>query len=417
MHLPHRKLIGHYYAPPSKSYTQRVLACALLHGGTTIVECIGKSNDELACLGIIQQLGTSVEWIDESSVKLISNGLPNHGRDIFINCGESGLALRMFLPILTLINSKIVVEVEGSLLKRPIHLITDFLTQVGINYELTDGHFPLAFQGGDWPKSLVIDGSMTSQLLTGILIGSSFQNKNLEIKVLNLKSSPYVDLTLEIINLFHRNNITVKDDHYLVIEKAVVQQQSINIKVEGDWSNASFFVAAAVLNGRLFIENLNPNSAQADRQILNVLTQCGVKYHWEEQTLIVEKSKIQSLEFDATDCPDLFPPLALLSCGALGNSKIRGVHRLLFKESNRMETIQSTLNSIGVDVVVKDDVMFITPKKLHIATLNTFNDHRIAMLSAMLSLLIKEGINLEGTEAVNKSYPNFFEDLNRISII
>jgi 3-phosphoshikimate 1-carboxyvinyltransferase len=184
--------------------------------------------------------------------------------------------------------------------------------------------------------------------------------------------------------------------------------------VEGDWSGAAFHLVAAAIAGNIMIEGLNKNSSQADKAILEALEKAGAKITWEsDKAIIVEKDKLYAFEFDATHCPDLFPPLAALAANCKGISKIKGTNRLLHKESNRALSIQSELQKLGINVELKNDEMWICGGKISGGKIYSHNDHRIAMMGAVLALKANAPIEIEAAEAIQKSYPSFFDDFEK----
>jgi 3-phosphoshikimate 1-carboxyvinyltransferase len=187
------------------------------------------------------------------------------------------------------------------------------------------------------------------------------------------------------------------------------------IAIEGDWSSASFFLVAAAILGDITIHGLNLDSKQADIKILEALTEFGADIQLEKGVRVVKKNS-NAFTFDATNCPDLFPPLAVLASFAKGESQIIGVSRLIYKESNRAQTIQSELSKLGAQISIAEDVMYIQGIEKAIATeVNSHGDHRIAMACAIMALRAEGSTTIKNSEAVNKSFPDFFEYLEKIS--
>lgn len=395
-------------APASKSYLQRAIAIASLFHGKTTITNITLSNDALAAIGIAKSLGAVVASDVEAIV--VEGRVNQTDGAITIDCGESGLSTRMFSPIAALLSNDVTITGHGSILTRPMDMVIDALSQLGANVESRDGKLPLHVTGGIQGGRISIDGSESSQLLTGLLITLPFAQEKTEIEVWNLKSIPYAQMTLDILKEFGIQ-ISHKNYELFEIEPLSSIEHNSSYHVEGDWSGAAFHIVGAALSGEVTIKGLNQNSAQADKAVLDVLDLVGAQYSWDKGELTVSTAQLRAFEFDATQCPDLFPPLAAMAVGCNGESKIQGIHRLGSKESNRALTIQSELAKLGVKVVLDGDTMIITPSKIVGGTISSCNDHRIAMMGAVLASISSGSIAIENPEAINKSYPQFFEDL------
>jgi 3-phosphoshikimate 1-carboxyvinyltransferase len=245
-----------------------------------------------------------------------------------------------------------------------------------------------------------------------LLIALPFANSNSEIEVSQLNSLPYIQVTLDILKQYGINIKHTNYRHFFIEGSQKVQTN--NFLVEGDWSGVAFHFVAAAIAGNIMIEEINKNSSQADRAILEALEKAGAKFNWvRDNTIIVESEKLYAFEFDATHCPDLFPPLAALAANCKGISKIKGTNRLLNKESNRALTIQSELNKLGIKVELNNNDMLIYGGKISGGVIHSNNDHRIAMMGAVLALNANAPIKIEAAEAIQKSYPSFFNDFEK----
>ncbi len=394
-------------APASKSYLQRVLAISTLASGKTTVNNISWCNDSLAVKKIVEQLGAK---ITETENTITINNEKLQINNPYFNVGESGLALRMFSSILSLFNQEKTIYAQGSLLNRPIEEIINALQQSEIKISTQQGKTPLTLKGTLKAGNYIIDGSQSSQILTGLLITLPLLKKNSIIDAINLKSKPYIDLTIEIMKRF---GVSIENNNY---EKFIINGNqkyiSTNINIEGDWSGAAYFLVYGAVKNKIEIKNLDYNSKQADKQIIDALKSAGALVTISKNSVIVEKNQLNSFNFDASNCPDLFPPLVCLASQCNGISTIKGTNRLIHKESNRAEVLKTEFNKIGLQISVNDNVMTITPAKLKAGTINSNNDHRIAMVAGLMNLFCKNGtINIENKEAINKSYPNYFNDI------
>lgn len=406
----HRSTIaGAVSAPPSKSLTQRAIAAALLAPGKTVISNPSFCNDSLAALKMAEELGASVSTGDDY---IEVTGSSQALSEVFLNCGESGLALRMFSPVAARLSRTCILSGEGSLLKRPVSMITDALSQLGTSAESDRGFLPLTIKGYLKGGRIEIDGSSGSQILTGLLIALPCAETDSEINVLNLKSKPYIDLTLKLLEDF---GIYVENHGYRrFVIPGKQAYKARNYSVEGDWSGSSFLLVAGALAGEVRVTNLQQGSLQADVAVIEALKLAGAEVVIESDSVTTAKRKLTSFDFDATDSPDLFPPLAALASGCRGITRIKGVSRLEHKESNRAMTIAGVLNGLGIITRISDDEMLIEGGKVTGSTVSSCDDHRIAMMASVTALTGHGSVTVTGAEAVSKSYPEFFDDLSEL---
>jgi len=402
-------------APASKSYLQRAIARASFSDETFTILGYESSNDVDAAIGVARSLGKKVSIKDDH---LIISGKIEVTKKLTVNMGESGLSTRMFSPLLALIaDQPITIIGEGSLLKRPMSRVVDLLTQLGCDVTSSNGFLPITIHS----KATVIDqlieldASDSSQLLTGLLMAISVsKEKNYPtIKVTNLVSKPYIDITIEVVKQF---GVEIHNEEYkqFTFHKNNVFNSSTIIS-EGDWSGAAFLLVAGAIAGKVSVLGLNVESSQSDRAILSVLEQCGAQLEKKDEVVICSKGDLKAFHFDASDCPDLFPPLAALASQCKGTSVIKGISRLVHKESDRANTIKTVLSQLGIDIVLLDNEMHITGGIIKGREVSSHNDHRIAMMAAAMGLVANSPIIIEEAEAIDKSYPKFYEDLGVLS--
>jgi 3-phosphoshikimate 1-carboxyvinyltransferase len=405
---------GDFYPPASKSMMQRVCAAALLHKGKTIIHNPGRSNDDKAALNIIAQLGATVIY-KEKHIEIESDGINPVTNEI--NCGESGLSARLFIPISALANQQMTITGDGSLLQRPMSEFVRLLPELGISVNHADGHLPFTLQGQLQPKDIVVDGSLSSQYLSGVLFAFAYSaTTQVTIHVTNLASSPYIDLTLLVLQLF---GYRIQNENYerFIIEPKTSPQGDIEVTIESDWSSAAYWLAAGAIGGNVTVRNLNLYSPQADKEILTVLQHAEARMKLLDNSIEVKRGRLKAFHFDATHCPDLFPVLSILAACCKGESAIHGVHRLVHKESNRAASIAEMLEQFGVFYSVHDDTMYIQGlRMLEQATVDSYNDHRIAMSAAIAALRAIDTTIINNAAAVNKSYPEFFSHLQSAGI-
>jgi len=415
---------GTVHAPASKSSMQRACAAALLNDGITIIKNPGKSNDDRAAIGVIKNLGAVVDQQEDGSLKIttITGGLlqaDNKQEAGSIFCGESGLGIRMFAPIAALSNAAITITGEGSLLTRPMDFFDAIFPQLGIAIESNSGKLPIKIKGPLQPKDITIDGSLSSQFLTGMLFAfGKAATKPVTITVTNLKSTPYIDLTLKVMKDF---GYTVTNNNYqsFTIEPKTAQPHQLNYTVEGDWSGGAFLLVAGATAGNIVVEGLDVFSTQADKKILEALRDCGCILSITEKVIEVANpiSGLKPFHFDATDCPDLFPPLVALASFCDGKTVIEGVSRLAHKESDRGLTLQQEFGKLGIQIDLQDDLMIVHGgTALNGATVHSHHDHRIAMACAVAALRATGEVIIEEASAINKSYPDFYEHMKKLGV-
>ena len=412
---------GSLQAPASKSSMQRACAAALISQTKTHIINPGNSNDDRAALRVIRGLGASIENLSDGTLFIESKGI--RPVNDFVNCGESGLGIRMFAPLVALSSHTITIEGEGSLLGRPMDFFDEIFPMLGVEVRSNLGKLPLELKGPLVPSNIQTDGSLSSQFLTGLLMAYSASDaRDVTIEVINLKSRPYIDLTLAVMRAFQLKVPENRgyESFYFSSDSWIKPSGTIEYTVEGDWSGGSFLLVAAAIAGQATIRGLDPDSAQADKAILQALQDAGVPVFTGKNEIRIgdgQPAQLKSFHFDATDCPDLFPPLVALAAVCPGSSFIKGVSRLAHKESDRALTLQEEFGKLGVDILISDDIMVIKgTDSLHAATVHSRHDHRIAMATAVAALRSTGPVQIEKADAINKSYPAFFKDLSSLGV-
>ncbi|NCT95136.1 MAG: 3-phosphoshikimate 1-carboxyvinyltransferase [Chitinophagaceae bacterium] len=404
-------LQGTITAPASKSSMQRACAAALLRGGVTILDNPGHSNDDLAARDVITKLGATLTDLPDGRLEISSNGV--NPVQTTIDCGESGLGIRMFTPIAALSAASLTITGSGSLQTRPMHFFDEILPQLAVQIESHSGKLPLQIQGPLQPADITVDGSLSSQFLTGLLMAYAASNaQGVTITVKDLTSKPYIDLTLRVLESF---GWLVSHEQYERFHFKGNTTQPAPVRhytVEGDWSGAAFLLVAGAIAGPVVVKGLDVYSTQADKAILQALMDCGCRLSVEADTITVSPLPLQAFHFNATDCPDLFPPLVALAAYCEGTTVIEGVHRLAHKESDRALTLQEEFGKLGVTITFQDDLMLIRGgEPVKGGTVHSRHDHRIAMACAVAALKAQAVVVIEEAQAINKSYPDFFTDL------
>lgn len=406
-------LHGAVQAAASKSSMQRACAAALVAPpGKTIIRNPGHSNDDKAALDIIQRLGATVIQIP-AGLEIHTHGV--HPVTDTIDCGESGLSIRMFTPLAALSARSLTINGSGSLVERPMDFFDEIFPYLGVGITSRQGKLPLTIKGPLQPRNITIDGSLSSQFLTGLLLAYSAAGaRDVSINVKDLKSRPYVDLTLEVMRSFGLY-VPANRDYavfYYGQSAAASGSPTRSYTVEGDWSGAAFLLVAGAVAGPLLVQGLDVHSPQADKAILQALLQCGAGLKAGEDGIRLEPLPLRAFQFDATDCPDLFPPLVALAACCNGTTVLEGTARLTHKESNRALTLQEEFGKLGVTVELQGNRMLVHGGGIiRSAHVHSRHDHRIAMACAVAALRAAGPVHIAEAQAVNKSYPDFFTHL------
>ena len=407
--VPRGQIAGVATPPCSKSYAQRALAAALLAEGETVLRNLDFCDDTISAISVIETLGAKVERLDERTVKVYGGLNPQSST---LNVGESGLATRMFTPIASLCNKPITVEGRGTLLYRPMNMMIEPLRKLGVEVRDGGGRLPVEVCGPMKGGEIDVDGSVSSQFLTGLLMALPLVEEDTTIAVENAVSKPYLDMTIDLASKFGVN-IQHNDYEEFYVEGGQ-KYQPADLIIEGDWSAAAMLLVAGAVAGKITLTNVSMLSKQADVAICDALVRAGALVTSEPNSITVEHRDLVAFEFNATQCPDLFPALAVLAAAAEGESVIYGTHRLEHKESNRAETIAQEYKKLGIEVRLEGDAMYIKGGEIHSAEVSSHNDHRIAMSLAVSALRSDGELLIRDSECVAKSFPDFFAVLESL---
>ena len=400
--------------PSSKSYAQRAIALALLAEGRTVLRNIEFCKDTHSALKCIEVLGAKVEFLDDSTIA-INGGL--NPRSNTLHVGESGLATRLFTPIASLNRTPITIQGEGTLLYRPMTMMVEPLRQLGVNVRDGGGYLPIEVQGPIHGGEIWVDGSISSQFITGLLLALPLAEEDTTLHVDSPVSTPYIDMTIDTAHRFGIEIMQNEGDYSQFFIEGSQKYTPTDLSIEGDWSGASTMLVAGAIAGEVTVKNISTLSKQADTAICRALERAGAGLIIEQNSITVSKRDLRAFEFDATNSPDLFPALAALAAAAEGESVIIGTDRLRHKESDRAETIRQEYEKLGIEVdISEDNIMKIRGGEIHPAETFSHNDHRIAMSLAVSALRCKGKVKIQNAECVEKSYPTFFEDLESIIV-
>ena len=405
------KYQGSLVANPSKSYLQRAIVCAVLAKEETHFSIDNPSDDVSAALRLLPALGASFQ-----NGIIYPTSSANKLDELVLSCGESGLLLRLMSTIGMGFAKRLILHGEGTLLQRSIVSLEDQLRAIGLQVESNNGFLPIIIEGEITNSSLSVNASDSSQFLSGLLISLSQRPFDSVVNVSALSSEPYIDLTMAVLNDF---GVRIRHEDYKTFYIKGNQMMSPQkISIEGDWSGASNHLVGAAISGEITMKGLSIISTQADKSILDALSDFGAIVEVHEREITVKQNEKRPFVFDASNCPDLFPPLAILACAAIGTSEIIGLHRLVNKESNRQLSIIKLLNVLGVNYKIVSDSIFIEGNGVvQGGTIATYNDHRMSMASAIAACIASSDIIIDNVSCVSKSYPNFFNDLEALGLI
>ena len=387
-------LKGEVSAPPSKSVGHRALICGALSGGSQ-VKNLADSEDIKATLDCLKTLGAKTEII-ENNIKIGGINPFSLPDNLILDCNESGSTLRFLIPICLLCGKKITLKGKGRLMERPLTVYEKICEERGIAFEKNGD--TLTFCGKLESGVFCVDGGVSSQFISGLMYALPLLPSDSQIKIEGkLESKPYIDMTVE--TLF-RFGVEIKETDYGYFVKGNQKYNSQNITVEGDWSNAAFLDGFNLLGGSVKVIGLNENSLQGDKIY---------KKMYEDL-----KSGVKS--FDLRDCPDLAPVMFALS-SVCGGAEFTGTARLKIKESDRAEVMKEELSKFGINVTVGENRVLVSGGALKTPTekLKGHNDHRIVMALTLLCTLT--GGEIEGIEAVNKSFPDFFSKISALGFV
>lgn len=408
------KCSGEIKIPSSKSMGHRAIICASLANGKSIISNLDYSDDILATIDGMRKLGANIQCEKD---KLIIEGIKNFDdlKDNIIDCNESGSTLRFFIPIFSLTGEKISFTGKNRLLKRPQKIYEEIFKEQNLYYFQDEDKIEI--EGKIKAKEYFIDGNISSQFISGLLFTLPLLEEN---SIINInppfESASYIDLTMEVLKEF---GITINKVTPLRFEIQGGQKYiAKDYKVEGDFSQLAFFAILGALNNNLKCTGVNLNSKQGDKAIIDILKKSGVKIEEIEEGYLVQKGKIKGCEIDLGDCPDLGPILNVLAMYGEGEFKIFNAGRLRLKESDRISAMEEELKKLGVEIETTEDEIKILGKKNYLGNIEVFGhkDHRIVMSLAIAGTMLEKPIIIDGAEAVEKSYPKFFQDLESLNI-
>ncbi len=379
---------GEKNAIPSKSYAHRIAICNFLAKNGTTSGCKGFTSQDIA--------------VTEDCLKRLEDGKTT------LDCGESGSTLRFMIPLCAAIGGEYTFIGHGKLMERPNEELFSALGRQGIIAEKTD---VIRIKGKLNAGEFKIRGDISSQYISGLLMALPILDGDSTITLLTpLVSGPYVDITIEVLRAY---GVSVERTEKGFFVKGGAKYKG-QMNVQGDWSNEAFFLVLGAIAGKITVKGLEADSVQGDKIIMELLEKAGAKTIIDKSGITVEKAKLKAFSFNAENCPDVVPIACVLASCADGVSVIDGVQRLKIKESDRIESVMSMLSSFGIKSESDGRSLTVYGGKVKAGAVDSFNDHRIAMSSAVLACVAQGVSKITCAQAVNKSYPTFFDDYCKV---
>jgi len=400
---------GKVRAPSSKSYTIRGLMCAALAKGESELIHPLTSDDTEAALNVLSQIGVDIHQKNDSwQVK--GGNFHQPATDLF--CGESAATLRFMTAICSLVPGKCRLVSGPSLSRRPVKPLIQALRQLGVNCSCQGEVAPVVVDGGLRGGVAELPGNISSQFVSALLFISPFADKGVKIRLTTpLESKPFVLMTIDCLEKFGIKVNYSKDLTEFEVSKQIYKPT--RYKVEGDWSSASYFLALGALSGEVKIENLNPESWQGDKIILNFLKDMGAWVKTDKNSITVRRSKLNAIRADLSDCIDLLPTVAVLAASADGVSELVGIERGRIKESNRVSAVREGLQKMGIKAQEERNRLIIAGSTPKGSIIDSKGDHRVAMAFSILGSVVGETV-INDAECVSKTFPQFWEVLKSI---
>ena len=411
-------LCGAVDAIESKSHAHRLLIAAALGDRPTKIICKNISKDIEATAACLSAMGAEVERTDDGyAVSPVDRAAKREG--IRLPCGESGSTLRFLLPVAAALGGSYLFEMEGRLPARPLSPLYEILADAGIKLS-EQGVSPLSLEGGLNACEFYISGDVSSQFISGLLFACPLISDGCKIHLTtSLESRGYVDMTVSVLAQF---GIFVEqseaDGHFTYTVHGSYRTPEKELRAEGDWSNAAFWLCAgAIGSAPVAVRGLSDSSLQGDRVIIEILERLGAEIECSDGKICVSPAPLTACDIDVSNTPDLAPVLAVACACAAGTSTITGAKRLRMKESDRIATTCHLINSLGGEAEELPDGIRIHGTGIVGGKVNAHNDHRIAMAAAIAAAASADDICILGAEACEKSYPSFFEDFEKLSIV
>jgi 3-phosphoshikimate 1-carboxyvinyltransferase len=404
------EVCGKAAAPSSKSYTIRGLVCAALTGGKSEIISPLASDDTTAAINVLKKVGVNIRQ-QKSSWKVDGGNFKAPAADLF--CGDSAATLRFMTAFGALIPGVCHLTAGPSLSRRPVKVLIDALQMLGVKCSADGDLPPVTVEGGKFKGgSTSLPGNISSQYVSALLHIAPFAPEGMILKLTApLESRPYVMMTLETMHWFGVN--AVFDENLDKFEISPQKYRPTKYHVEGDWSSASYLLALGAMAGEIEVNNLDMQSLQGDRMLLQYLRDMGAHTVVGRTSINIVKSNLKAIKADLTDCIDLLPTMAVLAASAEGTSVFSGIERARIKESDRVAAVAEGLTRMGIHVETDTKRIKITGGKTKGALIDSKGDHRIAMAFSLLGTVAGDTV-IDGAECVTKTWPEYWNVLQNL---
>ncbi len=399
-------LRGSVTIPASKSDCHRAIICATLSRGKSTLSRVTVSKDIEATISCINALGAKTE-LKGDTLTIDSSHLFSSGKGVF-DCCESGSTLRFFIPVVSALGMEGEFVGKGRLPERPIGVYLDTLPKNGVTC-VTEGGLPLNVSGQLKSGTFEVPGNISSQFVTGLLLALPILDGDSKIVITSeMESVAYINMTIDTMKQF---GVEVEKTDYGYFVRGNQHYTPKDYTVQGDWSHSAFFMVAGALGGEITVNGVNINSIQGDKEICSLLRRFGAEVTTSQNSVTVKKGELRGISIDASQIPDLVPILGVCGAGANGTTRIYNAERLRIKECDRLEATASLINNLGGMAGETDDGLVIQGiGSLNGGTVDGYNDHRIVMSASIASVIARGDVFITDSQAIEKSYPMFFED-------
>lgn len=403
---------GKVLPPPSKSHTHRAFFLASMAKGESVVTHALLSSDTKATLNACRMMGAHAE-VDGSTVRIDGGDL--HAPKDIVDADNSGTTMRIFAGLCSMFDSEVTITGDESLRKRPMGKLLDALEQTGTVCRSNDGLPPVTIKGPNHGGDVHIDGSVSSQYITSLLMTSPMLGSDSRITVEgNMVSAPYLDVTTHMMRLFGAD--ATRTGNVFSI-KGGTGYRPYDYCVPADFSSAAFPLVAGAIGGEVTVTGMDLDDPQGDRRIVDVIRMVGADVTVDGDEVTARKKELKGCDIDMGEIPDLFPITAVLLSTAEGDSRLYGAPQLKFKESNRIETVVNMINAIGGNAEATDDGCIIHGRpSLKGGRIIHKGDHRIMMSAAIASLVCDGPVEMDNVECCAVSYPDFVEQMDSLGM-
>lgn len=405
------KVNGAIKPPSSKSISHRAIICASLSKGKSIISNVDVSDDIIATVNAFKNLGVKFN-IFNKTIEVESKGISHLQQEKMIDCNESGSTIRFLIPLMS--NAyKTQFKGKSSLLKRPFTIYEDIFNNQNLVFKQNDNYIETV--GRLKPANYSIPGDISSQFISGLLFTLPLLDRNSTIEITGkFESKQYVDITIKVLDHF---GITIEKTEKGFFIKGNQKYHASNISIDSDYSQAAFYAVLGCINNDIEIQDLNLESLQPDKRILEFINLMNGSFETKGSNVLIHKSNTTGAIIDVSQCPDIAPITSLLAALSKGKTHIINAKRLVIKESNRLLATHKILNALGVKVFMNEDSLKIVGTDIIKGTeVDSFNDHRIAMTLSIAATVASGPITILRAEAINKSYPRFYKDLEQLGV-